>query len=285
MRAVPVLVASLALLVAFGVGAGGASLPVGATFSAAQGADNAAGLVIAVPGGEVKTVCVRFSADAIDGRQLLDLAHGQRGGIDPVYARFGSRDTAVCSLCGTGCSSGDCFCQDAYWNYNVAHEGRWVRSGTGVNGRTLGHGDVDGWAFGGDGAAPPYLSFEQICGASAEPTASPTTAEPAASPSPSPSPAGQPAPTPSPSRAEPPPTTASEPTDGPTVAAGPVAPVDADPDESPTPTAAPEDQEPVATPPADGGAQGGGPGAGLAFLVLLSALVAATAWQRRRRRP
>lgn len=294
MRPLPALVASFALLVALGGGADGVSLPAATTVSAAQGADHAAGLVIATPDGEVKTACVRFSEASIDGQQLLDRAEADRGDINPVYAQFGSRGTAVCSLCGTGCPSSDCFCQNAYWNYNIAHEGRWVRSGTGVNGRTVEHGDVDGWAFGADGAAPPYISFERICGSSAEPTAQPTTEEPAASPSPSP--AGQPAPATSPSPAEAPVTADPQPTDDPAVAGGPgsptppsptaTAPTDDDPDDDlAAPTSAPEDQEPVATPAGDDDEAAGGPGTGLAFAALLAALVGAAVWQRRRREP
>jgi len=268
----PILLTSLALVLTVTGGASAPSLPAPALAAATQGAGSAAGLVIADPhGGPPKTVCVRFAEGAITGRQLLDRATQQRPEIDPVYARFGSRGHAVCALCGEGCDAGDCFCQSRYWNYNVARDGGWTRSGVGVDQRTVEHGDVDGWAFGGDGAAPPYLSFEQICGPAAQPSPSATAqSSPTATPTPTPATA-TPAPTAT-ATASPSPL-ATSPTTTPTPTVSPV---------RPSPSADPEVPDPEFAARADDGDDGGRElGGAVAFLAIIAGLVGLILLRRR----
>lgn len=294
MRPLSLLLASIAVLVAV---ADSASLPGVTLTSASQGAANAAAVVIADPdGGDPKTVCVRFSESSITGKQLLDRAAQQRPDIDPVYARFGERGHAVCALCDVGCDASDCFCQSRYWNYNVARDGAWVRSGLGVDQRTVEHGDVDGWAFGGDGAAPPYIAFETICGAQQQPSPQPsptpestpttapsTSASPSAEPSPSSATTRAPtetaAPTPAPT--SPPATPSPAPSTAPS--ASPSAPdltTGPEPVATPTPTA--QAGSPVPTPPEGGDdAPASGVAGTVAFLAVLGALIGLALWRRR----
>lgn len=121
---------------------------------------NAAAVVIDT-GSEVRKVCVRFSEPEITGEELL-----RRAKVDAVFAEY-SIGQAVCSLCGTGCPADDCFCESGttgrYWNYARDGEAGWQRSSLGASSTTVRDGDSEGWAWGTDGAVPPWIGFESIC--------------------------------------------------------------------------------------------------------------------------
>ena len=136
---------------------------------------NAAAVVIDT-GSEVRKICVRFSEPELTGEELL-----RRAKVDAVFAEY-SIGQAVCSLCGTGCPADDCFCESGttgrYWNYSRDGDAGWQRSSLGASSTTVKDGDVDGWAWGTEGAVPPWIGFESICvetdaGADPKPVSSP----------------------------------------------------------------------------------------------------------------
>lgn len=150
--------------------------------------DTLVGLVVDT-GDEVKTRCVAFSGESITAVDLL-----RRADVGVVTAQF-SLGEAVCALCGVGCPADNCFCDgDAYWNSSTSTgDGSWQRAATGASSRRLTEGDVDGWAWGADGARPSSSApFRTICAAHlaarerareqaaspAEPSSEPTTGEP-----------------------------------------------------------------------------------------------------------
>ncbi len=219
-----------------------ALLPAGATSPAVAASPNHAGVVIDTGSGS-RSYCVSFTQDSIDGIQLLRLADEQAGGVDPVFSQT-SIGTAVCALRGTGCPADDCFCDpNRYWNYATGSSGGgWSRAQRGAEQRTVADGDVDGWAWGGEGATPPATGFDRICADAAADRPTPTT-----SPTTPPSPAGEPStPTPPPASARPsprpspngaPPATSGSPTTNTPTPTEPTATATAVP--SATPTAAP----------------------------------------------
>jgi hypothetical protein len=81
-----------------------------------------------------------------------------------------------------------------YWAYNYLQDDQWVYATVGASIRTVREGDVEGWAWGAgsltQGAAPPLITFSQIC-APAAPTDTPT-----ATPTWTPWPTNTPQPTP-----------------------------------------------------------------------------------------
>lgn len=178
--------------------------PIAPPRAAAQQAQpqqlNAAAVVIDT-GTQVRKICVRFPEPELTGEELL-----RRAKVDAVFAEY-SIGQAVCSLCGTGCPSDDCFCESGttgrYWNYSRDGEAGWQRSSLGASSTTVTNGDVDGWAWGTEGAMPPWIGFESICvetdaGADAQPAATPArvtaprSAAPVAPTSPTASPAAAP---------------------------------------------------------------------------------------------
>jgi hypothetical protein len=150
--------------------------PVAPPRAAAQEAQpqqlNAAAVVIDT-GTEVRKICVRFSEPELTGEELL-----RRAKVDAVFAEY-SIGQAVCSLCGTGCPADDCFCESGttgrYWNYSRDGDAGWQRSSLGASSTTVKDGDVEGWAWGTEGAVPPWIGFESICVETAEPTPKPAS--------------------------------------------------------------------------------------------------------------
>jgi hypothetical protein len=128
---------------------------------AAAAADHRAAVVVDT-GAQVKTSCVHFTADSITGKQALEQA-----GVSPVFAAYGGQGTAVCALCGTGCTSANCLTCDAqnYWAYWRAAAGTssYKYSSAGVGVTVVHDGDVEGWRWG-SGGAPPFFSVEHVCG-------------------------------------------------------------------------------------------------------------------------
>lgn len=160
------------------------SSPVGPSLAAEPGGGasaaaprNAAAVVIDT-GAEVRKVCVRFDEPELTGEELL-----RRANVQATFAEY-SIGMAVCSLCGVGCPADDCFCESAstgrYWNYSRAEGAGWQRSNLGASSTTVRDGDVEGWAWGTEGATPPWIGFESICVDVDPPSsAAPETASPA----------------------------------------------------------------------------------------------------------
>lgn len=133
--------------------------------------------VVVDTGFAVKTACVHFTEASITGKEALE-----RADVDPVFASYGGTGVAVCALCGTGCSSGNCLTCDAqnYWAYHRAAAGAttYTYSQAGAGATEVHDGDVEGWRWG-SGGPPPFFSIEQVCGVAATSTTS-TTASAAA---------------------------------------------------------------------------------------------------------
>jgi hypothetical protein len=147
-----------------------------------------AGLVID-DGEQVRTFCVRFDEDELDGEELM-----LRTDLELEVARFGALGAAVCAIDGVGCPAADCHCTAAYWSYWQGSDAvAWSSSPVGASSRTVRDGDRDARVWGDGRRGPPALSTEEICdrtratdgdlGAGAAPerddTAGPTLAEPA----------------------------------------------------------------------------------------------------------
>ena len=167
--------------------------------------------VVVDTGKEVRKVCLRFSEGSISGAEAL-----RRAGVDPVFASFSGMGAGVCSLCGVGCPSGECFCdRTKYWAYHRAGRGAaaWSYARAGASSTAVSDGDVEGWAWG-SGVAPAFVTFAEVC----EDVVPPAPPAPA-SPSPPPQAPGTegPAPAPEPTRPGPalPPSTTVGPVAGP----------------------------------------------------------------------
>ena len=238
------LAAAIAALLALAL-AGGATL--------AEGPE--AGLVVDYGDGRVETHCVPLGdAESVSGDELLELA-----GLE-----INELSGLLCSIGESGCEHegtfDSCTCEcdwgsgDAciYWALfsRGPDDDRWRYAATSMYGLRAAHGDLHGWSWGeggpGWGAAPPPLTFVDVCGAPAVSAAAPP-----------------------PAAAEPAPAEASPP--------GTVAPERAD---------AAAESEPDAAASAGDGDGGGGTdwraiaiGSGIAAAVLLAA-IAVAAWRR-----
>jgi hypothetical protein len=166
----------------------------------AQPAENRAGLVVQYADGEVEAACVRFSEAEISGVELLE-----RSGI-PAVVQGSSMGAAVCKIGPDGCDypAESCFCErdgarSIYWAFYSLEGGAWSYANLGAASVAVRDGTVHGWAWGagesGSGAQPPTLSFEAVCGAEAQPTATESlgATQPAAATHPSEMPSAAPA--------------------------------------------------------------------------------------------
>lgn len=132
------------------------------TTAGAQAQNRAA--VIVDTGGATAAVCVRFTEPAITGLDAL-----QRSGLGPVIRGFAGQGGAVCGINGVGCPADDsCLtCQaPRYWAYHRAAPGAggFSYSSAGAGSTQVTDGSVEGWQWG-TGAAPPFRSVDQVCGA------------------------------------------------------------------------------------------------------------------------
>jgi len=156
-------------------------LPLAASADA-QNAAHRAGVVIRFGDGSVITRCVSFSEPTISGMELLT-----RAGLSIRVDTASSIGAGVCKIGDQGCDAGkSCFCQCeggacAYWQYFHLQSGAWKYSNLGAALYKVADSAVEGWAWG-NNVAPPVMSFDQICAASAA-SASPTSAPARASPS------------------------------------------------------------------------------------------------------
>lgn len=143
-----------------------------ATVSVDASEPNQVGLVVQFGDGSVFTSCVEFDEPSLSGYKVLE-----RAGLNAV-AEFSGLGVAVCKVQSDGCNypAETCFCQCegspcSYWVYHHLLDGAWEYSGFGASSYQVGHGAVEGWAWGeGDpsgGAQPPVLTFEELCGPTA----------------------------------------------------------------------------------------------------------------------
>jgi hypothetical protein len=137
-----------------------------------------AALVVQFGDGSVVTACVDFTAENIDGAELL-----RRSGLSVVVDPHSGFGEAICMISSGGASNGcdypaqECFCHCqgthcVYWAYYHFQNGRWVYSEVGPSHWLVKDGDVEGWAWGSGAreggstnAEPPIMRFSDICGA------------------------------------------------------------------------------------------------------------------------
>lgn len=169
----PVVVVALGLAVV-GLSAGGPAAPAGRgprLQTIAATTSHAA--VVIDTGQEVKKFCLAFPEEEISGAEAL-----RRVDAQVQFASFGSRGQAVCSLCGTGCPSSNCFCDpNRFWAYHRAGPGGapYSFSRTGASATTVRNGDVEGWKWGG-GEAPPAAKVSDVCNVDEPPVRSASAA-------------------------------------------------------------------------------------------------------------
>lgn len=170
--------ARIALTAALAVAVLATAVGLVARADAASGS-NRAGLVVAFPT-HTETIWVDFAEPEISGRQLLE-----RSGLDVTFSSFGGLGEAVCKIEDTGCANpNDCWCQCqsgscAYWGYFSLNNGEWAYQPLGLSKRTLGDGDIDGWAWGA-GLPPPDFPAPKPCPTPSVPPPSAPPSSPAA---------------------------------------------------------------------------------------------------------
>ncbi len=156
-----------------GLAAGGSPTPaVQLRLQPIAATTNYAAVVIDT-GQEVKKFCLAFPEDEITGAEAL-----RRVDAQVQFANFGTRGQAVCSLCGTGCPSSNCFCDpNRFWAYHRAGPGGapYAFSRTGASSTTVRNGDVEGWKWGG-GEAPPAAKVSDVCNIAEPPVRSSSAA-------------------------------------------------------------------------------------------------------------
>ncbi len=154
----------------------GVLLTIGIVYPIAAQGPHRAGLVVQFGDGTVQTECVTFTEDEITGTQLLENANFE------IVTDTSESGTTICKIGDDGCPSDDCFCGCAppdydpcmYWTYWIGQpDGSWVASDTGVDGRTVTDGAVDGYHWTGDSSAPPDTTFDSICPTQSIPAMSP----------------------------------------------------------------------------------------------------------------
>jgi hypothetical protein len=135
--------------------------------------ENQAGLVVVYGDGRVVQQCVRFAEETISGYDLL-----RRSGL-PSSVEAGAIGPTVCSIGGEGCSfpQESCFCRCqgspcVYWSYwRLEAGGGWRYQALGAGNTLVADGDVEGWHWAEgttrDAAAPPSVTFAEICRAAA----------------------------------------------------------------------------------------------------------------------
>ncbi len=128
---------------------------------------NQAAVIIRLEDGLIENRCVAFEEESISGLDLLT-----RSGLD-LELRVEGFGSAVCSIEGSGCAAGDCFCQCSggrdcvYWSYWHQQQNGWDYAAAGASSYQVSQGDVDGWSWGPgsviSAVEPPLTSFKEIC--------------------------------------------------------------------------------------------------------------------------
>jgi len=142
-----------------------AAAPQGQAASAS--APHRAAVVVDLGDGQVKVGCVSFTQDHLSGLEALD-----RASMSPVAQTYGGQGSAVCALCGKGCTAGStCLTCKApnYWAYY--HDGTYSSAGAGQI--QVRDGDIEGWRWG-KGERPTNVPFDRVCPVSAGPSPTPS---------------------------------------------------------------------------------------------------------------
>lgn len=157
--------------------------------AAAQEGGNQVGLVIQFGDGSLHTTCVELGPSGqATGEEVLRAA----GFATVIDYGSGFGGGTVCKIGNEGCDfpAEKCFCQCTmkpgdpciYWSYFHLVDGQWRYSVHGASSYRVSPGDVEAWVWGvgsaRTGAAPPHITFEQICGVSSEVTRKTATGEP-----------------------------------------------------------------------------------------------------------
>ena len=152
-----------------------ASATITAPGTAAQAAENRAGLVVQFPDDSTQTFCLTFSGDTISGLDLLS-----ESGLPLKVEAFGGLGAQICQIGPTGCDYPNqaCACQSygtngVYWSYHHLQDGKWKASIVGAGSYRVHPGDVEGWAWSEGGPPSAVYTFDQLCPA-VEPTVAPT---------------------------------------------------------------------------------------------------------------
>lgn len=151
------------------------------TFSEGQPSNdvqNQAGLVIQLAPDTVIQQCIPVGEGEFFGLDLLKASNLNLDiAVDPAMGAL------VCGIEGTGCPIDDCFCDmPNYWSYWILMDGEWGYAPTGASTMVVEPDSVHGWSWG--EAAPPVVTFDQVCGQAEEvlPTTAPTETEAAVLP-------------------------------------------------------------------------------------------------------
>jgi hypothetical protein len=138
--------------------------------SASAQEENQAGLVVVFGDGRVEQRCVGFAEAAISGYELL-----RRSGL-PLSVEAGAIGPTVCRIDAEGCGFPQeaCFCRCMgspciYWSYwRQQPDGGWRYQALGAGNTQVRNGDVEGWHWAegttSSAAAPPAVSFAELCG-------------------------------------------------------------------------------------------------------------------------
>jgi hypothetical protein len=143
------------------------SLLIGLSGLTRAAGENRVAVVVSFGGGNVVSRCVSFTEPEISGFDAL-----QRSGLS-LLVDDQAAGSAVCSIDGIGCPSGDCFCQCRgggdciYWSYWHWLNNAWAYSAGGSSVYRLRDGDIEGWAWGPgsvtEAIPPPVVQFEDVC--------------------------------------------------------------------------------------------------------------------------
>jgi hypothetical protein len=143
------------------------SLLIGLSGLTLAAEENRVAVVVSFGGGNVTSHCVSFTEPEISGFDAL-----QRSGLS-LLVDDQAAGSAVCSIDGTGCPPGDCFCQCrgggncVYWSYWHWLNDAWAYSAGGSSVYRVRDGDIEGWAWGPgsvtEAVPPPVVRFEDVC--------------------------------------------------------------------------------------------------------------------------
>lgn len=118
-------------------------------------------LVIQLAEGNLIQECIEITESEFSGADVLSASS-----LSLEIAFDPSMGSMVCGIEGVGCAKDDCFCDmPNYWSYWTLENETWAYAQTGADTLIVANGDVHGWSYG--EAAPPVITFDQVCGEAA----------------------------------------------------------------------------------------------------------------------
>ncbi|HEX5164820.1 MAG TPA: hypothetical protein VFV93_05445 [Thermomicrobiales bacterium] len=167
----------------------GSALLAGILPAAAQ-RPNGAGIVINFGDGSILYAYVQFDEGSITSEELL-----YRSGLAVVVAPYSGLGAGVCMIRDVGCPSDNCFCKSyttpAYFWHFYGYDGGWVELLQGVSSRSVGDGDIDGFAWTAGDSGLPDVTIDEIAqlnGVDRNPSAPTPTETPTLAPTDTPPP-------------------------------------------------------------------------------------------------